>query len=107
MKLAAELGGWAWGDIVAELFELAVEPELTAPTFVTDFPKTARCLFDGVLGSELLPLCAWQVDLEDGVLRCESDLARLPLADAPPPTAARRSRAWCAGSRGCAWQTPR
>ena len=39
VKLAAEIGGWAWGDIVAELFELAVEPELTAPTFVTDFPK--------------------------------------------------------------------
>ena len=39
VKLAAELGGWSWGDLVAELFELAVEPQLTAPTFVTDFPK--------------------------------------------------------------------
>ena len=39
LKLADELGGWRWGEIVAELFELAVEPELLAPTFVTDYPR--------------------------------------------------------------------
>ena len=47
------------------------------PVFVADFPKPPSCLFDGVLGSEVLPLCTWQVDLPDGVLRCESDIARL------------------------------
>ena len=47
------------------------------PIFVADFPKTAQCLFDGVLGSELLPLCAWQIDLPDSRLRCSSKLAGL------------------------------
>lgn len=42
------------------------------PVFVADFPKTAQCLFDGVLGSEVLPLCSWQIDLPDSVLRCSS-----------------------------------
>lgn len=51
------------------------------PIFVTEFPKPAQCLFDGVLGSEVLPLCAWQIDLPDGVLRCSSDLARLDHVD--------------------------
>lgn len=47
------------------------------PVYVAPFPKTARCLFDGVLGSEVLPLCAWQLDLPDGVLRCGTDLTAL------------------------------
>lgn len=47
------------------------------PIFVADFPKTAQCLFDGVLGSEVLPLCAWQIDLPDSVLRCNSNLKDL------------------------------
>ncbi|WLQ12676.1 aspartyl protease family protein [Hahella aquimaris] len=47
------------------------------PLFVADFPKTAQCLFDGVLGSEVLPLCAWQIDLSSSVLRCHSELAKL------------------------------
>ncbi len=47
------------------------------PVFVAEFPKTARCLFDGVLGSEVLPLCAWQIDLPDGVLRCATELDEL------------------------------
>jgi lysyl-tRNA synthetase class 2 len=29
---------WGWGKILAELFERRVEPNLEAPTFVTDFP---------------------------------------------------------------------
>lgn len=51
------------------------------PFFVAEFPKPAQCLFDGVLGSEVLPLCAWQIDLPDGVLRCSSDLASLDHVD--------------------------
>lgn len=47
------------------------------PIFVANFPETAQCLFDGVLGSEVLPLCAWQIDLPDSRLRCNSDLAEL------------------------------
>lgn len=47
------------------------------PIFVAGFPKTAQCLFDGVLGSEVLPLCAWQIDLPDSVLRCSSSLQAL------------------------------
>lgn len=47
------------------------------PIFVTEFPQAARCLFDGVLGSELLPLCAWQIDLPNAALRCDTDLQRL------------------------------
>lgn len=47
------------------------------PVFVADFPKTAQCLFDGVLGSEVLPLCAWQIDLPASVLRCNSRLTKL------------------------------
>lgn len=45
--------------------------------FVADFPKTAQCLFDGVIGSEMLPLCAWQIDVPESALRCSSDLAQL------------------------------
>lgn len=47
------------------------------PIFVAEFPQTAQCLFDGVLGSEVLPLCAWQIDLPDAKLRCRSNLAEL------------------------------
>lgn len=47
------------------------------PIYVADFPPAAQCLFDGVLGSELLPLCAWQIDLPGSALRCDTDLQRL------------------------------
>lgn len=47
------------------------------PIFVAEFPETAQCLFDGVLGSELLPLCAWQIDLPDSRLRCNTALKAL------------------------------
>lgn len=46
------------------------------PLFAADLAGTpaARCLIgDGVLGSEILPLCAWQIDLPDGALRCRTD----------------------------------
>lgn len=53
------------------------------PIFVAEFPPAAACLFDGVLGSELLPLCAWQIDLPDRRLRCHTDRSKLDhLADA-------------------------
>ncbi|GAA0347696.1 hypothetical protein GCM10009092_10090 [Bowmanella denitrificans] len=42
------------------------------PVYVADFPHTAKCLFDGVLGSELLPLCLWQIDTPGKALRCHS-----------------------------------
>ena len=51
------------------------------PTFVAEFPEVAQCLFDGVLGSELLPLCAWQIDLPDSMLRCDSEVDRLEHLD--------------------------
>lgn len=51
------------------------------PVFVTDFPKPPSCLFEGVLGSEVLPLCSWQIDLPEGVLRCESDITQLEHVD--------------------------
>ncbi len=50
------------------------------PLFAADFSSSeaARCLVgDGVLGSELLPLCSWQIDLPAGVIRCDSDTSRL------------------------------
>ena len=51
------------------------------PIFVTEFPEAAQCLFEGVLGSEVLPLCAWQIDRPDSVLRCSSDVAGLDHVD--------------------------
>lgn len=51
------------------------------PIFAADFPRTAQCLFDGVLGSELLPLCAWQIDVPDSVLRCTTEPTRLDHLD--------------------------
>jgi len=50
------------------------------PMFSTDFSSSnvAKCMIrDGVLGSEVLPLCAWQIDLPDSVLRCNSKLEEL------------------------------
>ena len=50
------------------------------PMFAADLSAsgTAQCLIgDGVLGSEILPLCAWQIDLPQSVLRCSSDLNKL------------------------------
>ena len=49
------------------------------PMFVADLSsETAQCLLGaGVLGSELLPLCAWQIDLPDSKLRCASNRERL------------------------------
>jgi predicted aspartyl protease len=54
------------------------------PIFAADFSasKAAQCLVgDGVLGSEVLPLCAWQIDLPNSVLRCKSDVRKLDHVD--------------------------
>lgn len=47
------------------------------PVFVADFPKPAQCLFDGVLGSEVLPLGSWQIDLPESVIRFSTNPAEL------------------------------
>ncbi len=50
------------------------------PIYAADFSQSeaAACLVgDGVLGSELLPLCAWQIDLPNRRLRCATDLREL------------------------------
>jgi len=54
------------------------------PVVVADFSRTpaAACLVgDGVLGAELLPLCAWQFDLPDRALRCHTDPGSLQHVD--------------------------
>lgn len=51
------------------------------PMFAAELDKSeaSRCfLGDGVLGSEMLPLCAWQFDLQAGRLRCHTQSAALP-----------------------------
>ena len=91
MELAAELeldvvdkrqgrdahGAIVETDIVQSDLALGGTTFHKVPIFVADFPKTAQCLFDGVLGSELLPLCAWQIDLPDSRLRCNSNVTEL------------------------------
>ena len=50
------------------------------PIFAAELSRdaaTACLLGNGVLGSEILPLCAWQIDLPDGVLRCATRLEDL------------------------------
>lgn len=54
------------------------------PLFAADFSASelSQCMIgDGVLGSEILPLCAWQIDLQASVLRCDTDLKRLAHVD--------------------------
>ena len=51
------------------------------PMFAADFtgsPVTQCFIGDGVLGSELLPLGAWQIDLANKVLRFNTDVRKLP-----------------------------
>ena len=50
-------------DIVQSDLTLVGTTFRDVPVFVADFPKATQCLFDGALGSEVLPLCAWQIDL--------------------------------------------
>ena len=54
------------------------------PVFAADFSSSTvvQCLIgDGVLGSEVLPLCAWQIDLPDSTLRCSTETGALDHVD--------------------------
>tara|TARA_R110001599_G_C12267242_1_gene660985 strand:+ start:5610 stop:6080 length:471 start_codon:yes stop_codon:yes gene_type:complete len=67
-------------DIVQTDIKLGGVVFKKVPMFAANFSATemAQCLIgDGVLGSEILPLCAWQIDLSESVLRCNSDLRKL------------------------------
>ncbi len=70
---------------VAQLdIDLAGTRVRRVPVVVADFSRApaAACLVgDGVLGSEMLPLCAWQYDLAEGVLRCRSNVDALEHTD--------------------------
>jgi len=51
------------------------------PMMAADFSKsivTKAFVGDGVIGSDLLPLGAWQIDLQNSVLRFNTELKRLP-----------------------------
>ncbi|MGN8226887.1 retropepsin-like aspartic protease [Gracilimonas sp. BCB1] len=51
------------------------------PMMTADFsnsPATRLFIGDGVIGSELLPLGLWQLDLKNSVLRFNTDLNKLP-----------------------------
>lgn len=51
------------------------------PMFAADFStsKAAQSILgDGVLGSEVLPLGAWQIDLPKSMLRCNTEVKELP-----------------------------
>jgi len=60
-------------DIVQADLTLGGTTFRKVPVFVAPFPKVPKCLIDGVLGSEILPLCAWQIDVPGGALRCNTD----------------------------------
>ncbi len=67
-------------DIVQAAITLGDVTINKVPLFAADFGSSlaAKCLIgDGVLGSEVLPLCAWQIDKPAGVLRCNTDLSKL------------------------------
>lgn len=64
-------------DLVRTDFTIGGTTFRDVPVFAAEFPRTAQCLFEGVLGSELLPLCAWQIDLPDSRLRCSTEIAKL------------------------------
>lgn len=54
------------------------------PMFVADFSGQAATRFwigDGVLGSELLALGAWQIDRSNSVLRFHTDVRQLPFVE--------------------------
>ena len=67
--------------IVQSQFRLGGIQFRKVPMFVADFSGsevTKLFIGDGVLGSELLPLAAWQMDLRNSVLRFETSTKRLP-----------------------------
>lgn len=53
------------------------------PVIVADLSKApiASCLFDAVLGSEILQVCNWQIDVVGRTLTCADRLEDLPFID--------------------------
>lgn len=54
------------------------------PMFAADFSGSTitKCLIgDGLIGSELLPLGAWQIDLVNSVIRFNTDVTQMPFID--------------------------
>ncbi len=71
------------GVAVLDALRLGDLEILDVPVFVHDLSKTSigGCLMDGVLGSEILPVGHWRIDVAEGVLTVASDLAALGIAD--------------------------
>ncbi|MEO0950716.1 MAG: aspartyl protease family protein [Pseudomonadota bacterium] len=68
-------------DIVQVDLSIAGQVFHRLPAFAADFDQSpaAQCFIgDGVLGADVLPLCAWQVDRSAGVLRCHTHRETLP-----------------------------
>lgn len=73
-------GGIVESNIVQADIALGGVEFQNVPMFVADYSssKAAQCLLgDGVLGSEILPLCTWQFDFPDSKLRCASNPKKL------------------------------
>lgn len=70
-------GALVESDIVQADISLGGTTFRKVPVFVTEFPRVPGCLIEGVLGSEVLPLCAWQIDVPGGALRCNTDVQAL------------------------------
>ena len=53
------------------------------PVMVHDLSRTSigGCLVDGVLGSEILPVGNWRIDVAAGIMTIANDRADLPIAD--------------------------
>ncbi|MEM7282612.1 MAG: aspartyl protease family protein [Pseudomonadota bacterium] len=67
-------------NIVQTDLELGGVEFQNVPLFAADFSKAkaAQCFVgEGVLGSEILPLCAWQIDVPNSTLRCNTRLDEL------------------------------
>jgi hypothetical protein len=71
-------------DIVQATMNLGGVAFHKVPMFAADFSASETTKFfigDGVLGSEMLPLGAWQIDLRNSVLRFNSDVTKLRFVD--------------------------
>ncbi|MDQ8205118.1 aspartyl protease family protein [Pelagicoccus sp. SDUM812003] len=74
-------GALITSDIVQTTVSLGGVAFHKVPMFVADFSAseaTRTFIGDGVLGSELLPLGAWQFDLKSARLRFDTDATNLP-----------------------------
>ncbi len=74
-------GNMIESNIVQTALKLGDTTIQMVPMFAADFSGSVvtQCLIgDGVLGSELLPLGAWQIDRAQGVIRFNTDASKLP-----------------------------